>query len=216
MKHVFSSVYSKYADKIKSITEAKDKERETEFEIQESLGIERIDSTNYQKLYNGTWLVQIYSPWCPYSLHFQKTWKDVVKDVKKINELLLSGKMSLDENEKKSSESTDNSIVEKDKKEEELKIKKRLIIKDLKFAQINAYESVDVSALLEVKEFPTIKVLHKGNAVTYTNSTSYKKLVKFAVEDWMNQEWYNRLPKSPSKLYQTQLKISLTLNKILV
>ncbi|OUM65385.1 hypothetical protein PIROE2DRAFT_20331 [Piromyces sp. E2] len=88
-------------------------------------------------------------------------------------------------------------------------------MKDLKFAQINAYESIDVAALLEVKGFPTIKMLHKGNVVTYTNSTSHDRLVKFAIEDWMNQEWYNRLPKSPSKLYQTQLKISLTFYKIL-
>jgi len=31
-------------------------------------------------------------------------------------------------------------------------------MKDLKFAQINAYESIDVAALLEVKGFPTIKM----------------------------------------------------------
>ncbi|OUM65384.1 hypothetical protein PIROE2DRAFT_7592 [Piromyces sp. E2] len=63
IKKVFTSVYSRYADKIKAISETKDKIRKTEFAIQESLGIEKIDSSNYQKLNNGTWLVQIYSPW---------------------------------------------------------------------------------------------------------------------------------------------------------
>lgn len=40
----------------------------------------------------------------------------------------------------------------------DLKIVKREIIKNLKFAVINANDSIDVAALLEVKGFPTIKM----------------------------------------------------------
>ena len=63
IKKVFTGIYSNYADKIKTISDAKDKKRDAEFASQEDLGIEKIDSSNYQKLNNGTWLVQIYSPW---------------------------------------------------------------------------------------------------------------------------------------------------------
>eukprot|EP00833_Pecoramyces_ruminatium_P002561 jgi/Orpsp1_1/1176593/evm.model.c7180000058238.1 len=162
-----------------------------EFAIQNDSGIEKIDSNNYQKLTNGTWLVQIYSPWCPYSFHFQRTWRKVVKDVKHINKLILTDEISF-EDEKHMDIEENKDLENKDKIKEnnsyDLKIVKREIIKNLKFAVINANDSIDVAALLEVKGFPTIKMLHKGNVVTYTNSTSYDRLVKFAIEDWMKQE----------------------------
>jgi len=213
VQNLFTNIYMGYVNKINNITETKNRKRDEEFKIQEGSGIEKIDSSNYHLLTNGTWLVQIYSPWCPYSIHFQHIWKGVVKDVKTITEHMLSKDIPL-EKEQKSIEKDNNKENEK-KEDEELIIKKRNIMKNLRFAQIDAYESIDVAALLEVKGFPTIKILHKGNVVTYTNSTSHKRLVNFAIDDWMNQEWYNRLPKTPSKLYQLQLKFSLMLYKFM-
>jgi len=63
IQNLLNSVYSRYAKKIKDITEIKDKKRNREFSIPENSIIEKIDSNNYQLLTNGTWLVQIYSPW---------------------------------------------------------------------------------------------------------------------------------------------------------
>jgi len=213
IQNLFSKFYLGYADRIRNITKIKNERRDAEFAIQEGSGIEKITSNNYQKLINGTWLVQIYSPWCPYSLHFQRTWREVVKDVKHRSKLISDGVKSFEEEQKILND--DKSNKEKEENYEELKIKKRDIIKNMKFAIVDANESIDVAALLEVKGFPTIKILHKGNVVTYTNSTSYERLIKFTMEDWMKKEWYNRLPKTPSKLYQLQLQFSLFLYKIL-
>jgi len=63
IRNLLNSVYSRYAKKIEEITELKDKKRIKEFSIKENSIIEKIDSNNYSLLTNGTWLVQIYSPW---------------------------------------------------------------------------------------------------------------------------------------------------------
>jgi len=63
IRNLLNSVYSKYTKKIEEITELKDKKRIKEFSIKENSIIEKIDSNNYSLLTNGTWLVQIYSPW---------------------------------------------------------------------------------------------------------------------------------------------------------
>jgi len=214
VQNLFMSIYLRYANKIKEITKNKDEIRNNEFSIPKDSGIEKINSNNYQKLINGTWLIQIYSPWCPYSLNFQRTWRNVIRDVKTINKFKLENE-DIEIKNKEYKKNDKNSKDKSDDKSEELKNKKRFIMENLKFAVIDADESIDVAALFEVKGFPTIKMIHKGNVVTYTNSTSRDRLVKFATEDWMEQEWYNRLPKTPSKLYQLQIRFSLFLYKIM-
>jgi len=94
---------------------------------------------------------------CPYSFHFQRTWKRVVNDVKSISEIMYT---SVPDNEEKDLEKQKEKKENNNEREDsqEIRKKKRLIMKNLRFAQVDANESIDVAALLEVKGFPTIKM----------------------------------------------------------
>jgi len=70
----------------------------------------------------------------------------------------MSTKFPINEEKNSEEQIKENENDNKNEDSEEIKMKKRLIMKNLRFAQIDANESIDVAALLEVKGFPTIKM----------------------------------------------------------
>ncbi|KAJ3122029.1 thioredoxin- transmembrane protein 4 [Nowakowskiella sp. JEL0407] len=127
-----------------------------------------LSESNYSVIENGTWLVQIYAPWCPFSQKLQQLWPEVVSNLSVYNSSYM-------------------------------------------FAKVNGPLNPKIASILEIRSYPSIKLIQDGNVWTYDHRNeryaSVGEIVYFVQTKWKLMLFYNRLPKTWSLWHKLQLDI---------
>ncbi|KAJ3410891.1 hypothetical protein HDV05_003109 [Chytridiales sp. JEL 0842] len=63
-----------------------------------------------------------------------------------------------------------------------------------KFALVNAHTNSKTAALLEVRSYPSVKLIQAGNVWTMRGNLTKEGVVSFVGEGWRAEKWYNKLP----------------------
>ncbi|RKO85221.1 hypothetical protein BDK51DRAFT_33891, partial [Blyttiomyces helicus] len=75
----------------------------------------------------------------------------------------------------------------------------------LRYAKVDAAIESGLAALLEIKGYPTVKLISNGNVHTFRDPVSADALILFAAGGWKSQAWYSRLNPTWSFWYKLQL-----------
>lgn len=161
---------------------------------------------NSSLIFEGKWLVYIAAPhWDVFSREFQdEIWEDVVKDLVLGRDLLpvngTNGTNSTPENAKTSSGKTAEATNAAATTE--------TFSQTLQFGFISPSTNLDLTALLEPKSYPTVKLLLDGHAWTFSNrSLDRESIVRFAREGWRELGWFNKVPKKNGWGVKWQLEL---------
>ncbi|KAI9007710.1 hypothetical protein DFJ74DRAFT_688787 [Hyaloraphidium curvatum] len=191
--------------------------------------------SNSSLLLEGRWLVFISAPWCPFSARFEKRWPAIVQSL--VSERAANtteanttsvGSPSLTDSGTGTPQPTPvtaadlQSVVPAmtddieaaaspsvatvvDTASQKRRSRSR---GPLRFARIDAVRNAELAAQLEVKAYPTVKLLQDGNIWTLSNITlDAESVLYFAREGWRIAPFYNRMPRKPSWSYVQQLKL---------
>ncbi|KAJ3055640.1 hypothetical protein HK097_009839 [Rhizophlyctis rosea] len=144
------------------------------------------------RLRDGNWLVQIYSPYCRHSRRLSPTWTQATYLIHNSLTKHYSSSTANDTSSESSSETTP----------------KPNVILPLNFAKIDATVAPNLASLLEVKGYPSVKLITNQTIYTLHSSATLNNLIHFTINGgYLNNTWYNRMPSSFSIWYKLQLQL---------
>ncbi|KAI8924513.1 hypothetical protein BC831DRAFT_465376 [Entophlyctis helioformis] len=76
----------------------------------------------------------------------------------------------------------------------------------IRFASLDAQQHRAATTVLEVKVFPTIKLIQNGSVFTYRGNLTKAAILDFIAKGYRDLRWYNRLPTTYSLLNKLQLE----------
>ncbi|KAJ3080728.1 hypothetical protein HK102_002853 [Quaeritorhiza haematococci] len=167
-----------------------------------------ITDANYTLLAKGTWLVQLYAPWCPFSQKLQLIWADLSKTINPVSVHYA--------NPPPTPTPTKAQRKQQGHPTSTIRLPPLLITPTPKpvvyLARIDATKNTKAAALLEIKGFPSIKLIVNSTIYTFSTPTlTLSTLLDFAHGGYRALPYYNRLPTplTHSIWYQLQLEMYL-------